>query len=282
MRNTDSPFISIIIATFQAEATVRRCLESIARQGFLEREVIVIDGGSSDGTLNIIKKSSEVIWFLSEPDHGIYNAWNKGLARARGEWICFLGADDTFFTDDVLERMAAYLRARNADEVLFYGRLALLNVRGQVLGTVGEPWEKIQKRFLQVNCVPHTGAMHHRSMFDVGGFDERFRIAGDYELLLRELRHRNARFVPEVTTVAMQQGGISSNPENALRSLLETRRAQKKWGVAGRFPGNAWLFSWMRVLLRLSLTRVLGFERTGILLDIGRRLTGSGAFWSRL
>ncbi len=91
----DTPSLSIIVAVYNAFHTIGRCIESVTAQTYPYRELIVIDGGSTDGTVEILRqKSDQIQYWVSEPDTGICNAWNKGVQKARGEWIGFLGADD--------------------------------------------------------------------------------------------------------------------------------------------------------------------------------------------
>jgi glycosyltransferase involved in cell wall biosynthesis len=87
--------ISVIVAVFNGAKTLQQCIDSVAGQTYPHKELIVIDGGSIDGTREILEgDATKLAYWVSEPDRGIYHAWNKALARARGDWICFLGADD--------------------------------------------------------------------------------------------------------------------------------------------------------------------------------------------
>ncbi|MBS1212949.1 MAG: hypothetical protein H6R26_1566, partial [Proteobacteria bacterium] len=225
--------------------------------------------------------SDRIAYWESEPDHGIYHAWNKGLQRAAGEWICFLGADDYFWSKDAIERMAPVLNDAHPASRIVYGRVAVVNERDDVLYVVGEDWSTAGQRFHDCMSIPHPGLMHHRSLFeDVGTFDEHYRISGDYELLLRELKSAPARFAdgPEAI-VGMRVGGISSQPHQALLQLKEVRRAQRLHGF--RTPGPCWLMAMARVYLRLMLWRLLGEKTTRTLLDSGRMLLGKPPFWTR-
>lgn len=276
------PLISVVVATVNAVATLDHCINSVSEQTYRHKELIVIDGGSTDGTVEILKRNSEKIsYWSSEPDRGIYHAWNKALLRARGEWICFLGADDYFWGEHVLTRMVEQLEKLSPSVRVVYGQVMLLNGRGEQLYAVGEPWVRLKKRFQKSMCIPHPGMMHRRSLFEQhGGFDESFRIAGDYELLLRELKTADAVFVPGLVTVGMRQGeGESSHPASTLRLLHETRRAQRMHGQ--RFPSSSWLFSMMKAYLRLLLWRVFGELVARKTLDFGRRIMGQPAYWTR-
>ena len=104
--------ISIIMALYNGAATLRRCLDSVKSQTYRNIELIVIDGGSSDGSLEILRQYQDSIhYWESEPDRGIYHAWNKGLDHVTGDWVNFLGADDYFPEADVLIRVVEF-RAR--------------------------------------------------------------------------------------------------------------------------------------------------------------------------
>jgi len=275
------PSISIIVATFNNEGTLQQCLDSITRQTYPHKELIVIDGGSSDGTVRLLEANDyKISSWVSEPDRGIYHAWNKALSRASGEWICFLGADDHLWDEHVLTRMAGALANLPPDIRVVYGQIMLLNKLGERLYAIGEPWARLKQQFLKSMCIPHPGMMHHRSLFELHGpFDESFRIAGDYEMLLRELTHTDAQFVPSLIIAGVQQGGISSRPDAALMVLSEARRAQRMHGQ--RRPSLPWLWAVCKVYLRLLLWRLLGERVTRSALDLGRQMLNQPKHWTK-
>jgi len=260
---------------------LQQCIDSVARQTYANIELIIIDGGSKDGTVDLLMANSEQInYWISEPDSGIYNAWNKGLSRAKGEWICFLGADDYFWDAQVLDRMASKLVTIPTDIRVAYGQIMLLNNDGGKLYPIGEPWNEVKERFKQVMCIPHPGLMHRRSLFEQhGNFDESFRIGGDYELLLRELKTAEAIFVPDIIMIGMRQGGLSSSPSNSIESMWDIRRAQRMHGLI--FPGHFWMMAMIRVYLRLILWNLIGEKMTRKLLDLGRRAKGLPLYWTK-
>lgn len=274
--------ITIVVAVYNGATTLHQCIDSVARQTYPHKELIIIDGGSTDGTVELLKANNpKITYWSSEPDRGIYHAWNKALSKATSEWICFLGADDYLWDEHVLTRMAEELEKFPLHIRVAYGQIMLLNGGGERLYAIGEPWGRLKQRFLKSMCVPHPGMMHRRSLFELhGGFDESFRIAGDYELLLRELKIADAAFIPNLVTVGMLQGkGESSDPSATLRVLHETRRAQRMHGQ--RFPSSSWFFSILKAYLRLLLWHILGEVTARKALDCGRRLMRQPAYWTR-
>ncbi len=277
------PLISIVVAVFNRVGVLERCLDSIARQTFRACELLVADGGSTDGSLQLVEaraRGGQIAWHDSLPDSGIYAAWNRALGHARGDWICFLGADDHFWSPESLERLAPHLAAAPPDCGVVYGSVMLLDAEGRELYRIGESWDAVRSRFRAVMCLPHPGLMHRRALFAAHGvFDESFRVAGDYELLLRELRDGEALFVNDLVVAGVGTGGLSSAPSGTLRALGEVRRAQRKNGIA--WPPATWLSAYLRAAARIALWRVLG-ERTGRrLADIARRVTGKPEHWTR-
>ena len=281
MIDSKSVSYSIVTAAYNCVSTIEHCIESVGRQRHCNREHIVIDGGSTDGTLDLIRRySASLAYWVSEPDRGIYHAWNKALARARGDWICFLGADDYFWSPDTLERLAPVLADAYPPVRLVYGQVALVNERGEETQRLGEPWHAVRDRFRQIMCLPHTGVMHHRSLFEAHGpFDESYRIGGDYEMLLRELCAGEARFVPGLVVAGMRHGGASTDPARSLRMILEFRRAQVQHGL-GR-PGRHWLAAHARARLLVWLWRLLGRRAAPYVFDALRLITGKSPYWTR-
>ncbi len=282
MTEHPNALITIIIAVFNGAKTLQQCIDSVAQQSYPNKQLIIIDGGSTDGTVELLQANDQSIsYWVSEPDAGIYNAWNKGLVKTKGEWVCFLGADDYFLDDQVLASMSKFLVKLPVNIRVVYSQIMLLSENGQELYLSGEPWQKVKQRFKQLMSIPHPGTMHRRDLFEQQGyFDESYRIAGDYELLLRELKTADAVYIPDMISVGMLQGGISSNPQNALSQLYEVRRAQQKHGL--KLPSASWIMAVLRVYIRLLLWRVIGENTTRKALDLGRCLMGLPLHWTRI
>jgi glycosyltransferase involved in cell wall biosynthesis len=276
------PLISVIIPTYNAASTLQRAIDSVMGQVFCERELIVIDGASTDQTMNIIlRNESELSEWISDVDAGNYEALNKGVCKATGQWIYILGADDYLWSPDVLTFMAPHLIKDAGKHGIVYGKVAYVNASGETLQLVGEPWESARRYFFDRMTLPHQGVFHHRSLFERHGmFNETFRMAGDYEFLLRELKTGQAVFVSNVIVAGYQYGGGSSVPENGLKVLQEFRRAQKLNGFST--PSLHWLGCYVRTWLRMLVWFLFGAKRAALIIDWLRRLFGLPNIWTRL
>lgn len=265
------PLISVIVAVFNGVETLGRCIDSVTRQTYRHKELIVIDGGSVDGTKDVIEAHARrIAHWESERDRGIYHAWNKALKVAQGDWVYFLGADDYFVDEHVLARVAPYLQRGPTDAQVVYGRVHLVKADGSIIGTFGEAWNR--RSFFQLMTLPHQGVFHRRSLFEEhGGFNEEFRIAGDYELLLRELKSHDPVFIPGGTIAAMQFGGMSSDGRLALETLREIKRARDLNGVTMVAP--LWRWALVKAYVRRFSSRLFGQAWTRVMVNGYRRLT---------
>jgi glycosyltransferase involved in cell wall biosynthesis len=282
MREKRPVVISVVIALLNGGATLRRALDSVVQQEYAERELIVMDGGSTDGSVDILRGyASSIAYWESQSDRGLYHAFNKALGRVRGEWIYFLGADDYLWDERVLSAMAPRLASAYPPHRVVYGRANFMSERGEILEVLGKPWEEFRRMFVQGFMIPHQAVFHHRSLFEVHGrFNETFRTSGDYEMLLRELKSGPALFVPEVVVAGYQFGGGSSAPRNTLVVLKERRRAWKLNGV--KRVGLSWYVAEARALLRAALWAVLGERLAKRVLDMGRAVLGKPPLWTRI
>jgi glycosyltransferase involved in cell wall biosynthesis len=242
----DLPLITVVTAVRNQAKTLPACISSVAGQTYGLREHLVVDGGSTDGTVDILRASTDgPTWWTSAPDDGVYDAWNKALVRARGDWVCFLGADDFLWQPNVLERMAPHLAATEQGVKLVYGRLGLVDSAGHVRAVWGRPWEQERSRFLRgIMRLPHPGLFHRKALFDaLGSFDESYRLAGDYELLLRELKQGSADHIADVIVAGMRLGGATHQLARRYESLGEVRRARKQHGMGGVSRQMAWAYA---------------------------------------
>ena len=177
-QSKDTPLISIITVVYNNDRTLERAIESVSRQNYENVEYLVIDGGSTDGTLDIIKKHEKHIdYYRSEPDGGIYDAMNKGIGLCRGQLIGLLNSDD-WYEDNALSTVAdAY---REDDDSIQYGICRHHDRLGPIM--LGSPLaERLPERMI-AHATVFVPATFYR---DLGRFDTRYRIAADYDLMLR-------------------------------------------------------------------------------------------------
>ena len=231
----DQPLISVIIAVLNGAQNLQRCIDSVTNQTHPCKELIIIDGGSTDGTVDILMANDEKIaYWESKPDRGIYHALNKALNHAKGGWICFHGAEEQFASNRTLETIAPHLIA-NKNRFLVFGKAMLKGGRSDGV-ILGNPWRWAQ--FTRQMSIPHQAAFHNRRLFEeVKWFDEAYQIAADYELLLRLHERLDPLFVDQLITIMDGNGVSMTNPR---KSLLEGRNAQIKNRVAPRLNLEFW------------------------------------------
>ena len=178
-RAAGPPAVSVVVAVRDAVETLPRCLDSILAQTYPNLEIVVIDGGSTDGTVECLERYSELLaYWLSESDFGVYSAWNKALSHLKGDWVCFLGADDRFAGATALSDLARHLAPR--PERVVYGLTHVVNDAGCRVGTMGKPWPETRAELPERMSLPNPSTFYHRTLFEKHGrFDESFRIAGD-------------------------------------------------------------------------------------------------------
>jgi glycosyltransferase involved in cell wall biosynthesis len=223
------PLVSIIIAVFNRAATLQSCLNSIFAQTEHAREIIVCDGGSTDGSREILEaNSAQLTFWQSQPDRGIAQAWNMALALATGEWVCFLGADDRFAKPDSIATLLAAAREPGVNYVS--GQAVLIDDDGHDRRIIGTQWD--WERMKRHQHIAHPGSLHRRSLFaEYGNFDETYSIAFDYEFLLRVGQNIHAAFVAEPVTL---MGVSGQSKTQAWRAFRENRRIHATHPEIGR------------------------------------------------
>jgi glycosyltransferase involved in cell wall biosynthesis len=227
--------ISLITVAFNSAATIRDTIASVKSQDYSNIEYIIVDGNSKDGTVPIIK-SSGAKW-LSEPDRGIYDAMNKGIAMATGDVVGIINSDDYYFDDKVISTVAEAFGDPSIDAV--YGDLIIVdpgNLKKVVRKYSSKSWkpEKFARGFMPA----HPTFFVRRKFYDaVGLFKTDYKIAADYEMLIRLLHNQKVRYryLP-MTMVVMRKGGVSSNgiKSNVILNQ-EILRACKENGIYSNY-----------------------------------------------
>ncbi|MHB8066508.1 MAG: glycosyltransferase family 2 protein [Desulfobaccales bacterium] len=234
--------ISIITICLNAANYIEKTIQSVLSQTYPHIEYIIIDGGSSDDTVEIIRKyASNLAYWHSQPDRGLAHAFNLGLAVARGDWLIYLHADDFFLESGVVEKMVPHLVAHPDMDVVFGQTIIMTNQEEPrplpLVKIYGWPWR--WEKFCKSDIIPHPSSFTNRRYFKrVGDFDESFKIAMDYEHFLRAGKNLQAHFVP-MTVSGMRDEGTSR--KSIIRTLREIRRAQEK------NQALPWAWSWLNL-----------------------------------
>lgn len=225
--------ISIITVCYNSAATLEKTILSVAVQSYIDIEYIIIDGLSTDKTISIIHKHQDKIskW-ISEPDQGLYDAMNKGIALATGDLIGILNSDDTFFSDNVIASVAAFHIKNNIDASI--GKVVQHLEKGKIIRTYSSKrWgpEKLKIGFMP----PHPSIFFKRELFDkFGVYEPKFKIGADYELITRFfLKNKISWKYSGITTTAMLVGGLSSSGASSYNLITkEIQKALKMNGIA--------------------------------------------------
>jgi glycosyltransferase involved in cell wall biosynthesis len=243
---TTSPLITIVTSSFNDCALLKETISNISAQAYSRLEYIVIDGGSQDGTLELLQGSNAVNDWISEPDKGIYDAWNKAVVKANGDYIAFLGAGDRYL-DGGLEALVN-LAVRDPDAEFIYGKVSLENT-DQSSRLIGKTWTwSLFRRYM---CTTHVGALHSRKLFDrYGLFNTNYKIAGDYELLLRPRQNLRVAFLDQPTAI-MLAGGISQRNHDV---LYEVKKAKLQHNTVSQFTAYYdFLIAFIKLYIRQKL-----------------------------
>lgn len=239
MKNTE--FVSIIIATYNVESYISACLDSILCQSHENYEIVIVDGVSTDNSLEIINSySDERIRLYSEKDKGIYDAWNKGVSLAKGEWFFFIGADDVFYNSDSLAALVKKIPDNNEVIPIIYGRIACEGLSREITGILGEPWFNVFGfKFNHIYCnlpIPIMSAIYYKDFIGEQKFDISMKVTADADLLLRCLRlwkGLDPKFIDSnEPIVIMGYGGVSTNYKMHFVTFKESLISRKRNGIS--------------------------------------------------
>ena len=240
--------ISIITVCYNSAATIQDTIDSIASQTYPDIEHIVVDGGSQDTTMDMVRAAPRVSKYISEPDRGIYDAMNKGIAMATGEIVGTLNSDDFYMHEKVLERVAEVFSNPSVDACY----ADLIYVRQEDPASVVRYWQSRPFRpglFKRGWMPAHPTFFVRRKLYEeLGGFDLEFKLQSDFELTMRylELFRINSVYLPEIL-VKMRVGGASNQSvRNVIKGNIEAYKACKK-----NHLGVSPLFNLYKIISRL-------------------------------
>lgn len=219
------PKLSIITINLNNQTGLEQTLQSIYKQTCNDYEIIVVDGGSDDGSINVIKKYNKIIHkWVSEKDNGIYNAMNKGIGFAEGEYCFFLNSGDILADEEVLEKI--FLQKPDAD--IFYGDVIVVDSLGR--GKLKEGQNQPTDYFLFLNTICHQVQFIKKNLFEkINDYDEQLKLASDYDFLLRAVVKNRAsiKFYPVIVSRHFADG-LSNQRGSDIVIQKERKVAQRR------------------------------------------------------
>ena len=242
--------LSIITVVYNEVETIRRTLKSIYEQTYKDFEHIIIDGASTDGTVDIIKQFvKQNTIFISEKDTGIYNAMNKGITFAKGEYLLFLNGGDSLHNSNSLADVIGLFE--NTDIVV--GSFCFVNSKeSKIFHSINEmelPY------YLEIGSLPHPSTFIRKELFNIFGlYDESFKIAGDYDFFVRALysTKTTSKFVDVIVSV-FYDGGMSSDKNNKKTQQEEDRYVKKNRIYSTELYKSRFLKRKLRVIQKYPL-----------------------------
>jgi glycosyltransferase involved in cell wall biosynthesis len=233
------PKITIITVVYNAVSTLEETILSVINQNFDDFEYIIVDGGSTDGTIDVIKKYQDKITrWVSEPDNGIYDAMNKGIELSKGEFIYFIGGDDVLLDKQVLKNVRTHL----LDELKVYYGNVLFKKRDVIYDG------KFNSLKIVTRNISHQSIFYPREIFEKYSFDTKYKIFADYELNLKLYGNSSYSFVYMPITIALFDDEGSSG-SNVLDSCFERDRFEI---IKNNFP--YWIYLYRIYRSKISKT----------------------------
>lgn len=230
MHNRPIPTFSIITVTYNAEKVLEDTIQSVIAQTYRHIEYIVIDGASKDTTPEIINRyKSYIQCVVIEPDKGIYDAMNKGLALATGDYVCFLNAGDTFHEDASLAKMVQSLHSTELPDIL-YGETALVDSKRNFIRMrrLSAPEKLTWKSFKQGMLVCHQAFFAKRSL--VVPYDLRYRYSSDFDWCIRTLKTAKTTHNTHVTIIDyLEEGVTTANRQASLKERFRIMTIHYGW-----------------------------------------------------
>lgn len=208
---------SIITVNYNNKEGLRQTIESVIHQTFRDFEFIVIDGGSTDGSANILKEyDQQITYWVSEKDSGIYNAMNKGIAKATGEYLNFMNSGDCFYAPDILEKVAHY----QYDADFIVGKDYHYNEKKQKGHASIQPPRTTMIHFF-IATLDHQSTFIKRELFDNSPYDENHRLVSDWIFFTEKIvkENKQVQFIPDIIC-RREEGGLSEQQREKNRKEI--------------------------------------------------------------
>lgn len=241
------PAFSIITVTHNNLGGLKRTYESLCIQSDEDYEWLVIDGASTDGTAQFLTSlDAERLSWSSEPDDGIYDAMNKGIKRAKGDYLLFLNAGDTLYNSSVLEKLSSMIKAQSPAPDFIYGDSTEEDESGMQFYKKARAHTAIQSRMF----THHQSMIYRRKTLGTLQYDQSYKIAADYKLTARFLKQSEHMLYCPFPLCSFEPGGISQT--QAARGRREQFRIRREEKLCGQFRNT---------LIYLIQTVLMGFRR---------------------
>ena len=248
MHSHITPLFSIITVTYHAESVLEETILSVVSQTYHNIEYIIVDGASKDRTLSIVNKYRDRIQaVVSEPDKGLYDAMNKGLKMAKGEYVCFLNAGDTFHEDDTLQLIVHQLNKSNVLPDVIYGETALVDAQRHFvrMRRLQTPDTLNWKSFRQGMLVCHQAFIAKRALTET--YDLNYRFSADFDWCIRVMKKASLLHNTRLTLIDYLDEGMTT--KNRKASLKERFRIMAKhYGYISTVLHHIWFV--LRLLLK--------------------------------
>lgn len=247
MHNHPTPRFSVITVCYNAEVTLEDTIQSVISQTYHHVEYIIVDGASKDRTMDIVNRYRERISVVvSEPDKGLYDAMNKGIRLATGDYLCFLNAGDSFHEDDTLQQMVHSIHGTLLPDVL-YGETELVDHEGHFLRMrrLQAPEHLTWKSFRQGMLVCHQAFFARRDL--VMPYDLRYRFSADFDWCIKIMKQSKVLHNTHLTLIDYLSEGMTTRNHKA--SLKERFRIMvRHYGWASTVAFHLWFV--LRLLLK--------------------------------
>lgn len=240
MHNHPTPKFSVITVTYNAAAVLEDTIQSVILQTYHHVEYIIVDGASKDGTLAIVDRYRDrIARVVSEPDKGLYDAMNKGIELATGDYLCFLNAGDSFHEDDTLQQMVHTLSAQAELPDVLYGETELVDQEGHFIRMrrLSAPEVLTWRSFKQGMLVCHQAFFAKRSL--VEPYDLQYRFSADFDWCIRVMKKARTLHNTHLTVIDYLEEGMTT--QNRKASLCERFRIMvRHYGWISTVAHHAW------------------------------------------
>ncbi|MGP9688743.1 glycosyltransferase family 2 protein [Psychrobacter sp. AOP22-C1-C5] len=280
----EQPIITIITSTYNVASDLHWTIDSIRNQSYPNLQWIIVDGNSTDGTIEILKEHDDIIdyWF-SEPDTGIYDAWNKALEYIKGDWVQFIGAGDELYEKHTLEKVANYLKDAYPKYELAYGQVMHISEKERKeLCVSGGPWEKYRGKwstYVRPEIPDHPSIYHHRCLFERYDFDSNFKISADSLFILEVLQTNNEMLFMNIIIDKFVAGGVSDRYESYPIIYTEMKYAREFLGL--KAPYGIRIIGKAKYICKTNLIAYLGKEKSVYLTNKFKFFIDKSRVWKK-